>query len=238
MYFSREVANAPNTSDIYFTARPSTTLPFADPVPVVNVNSPEREGRPFLTPDELTLVLSSNRSGQLDILINARPSVTSVTPFGTPDSRNTMAVNAFGTEHADPSLSADGLRLFLTANTGPLGQLQLLIATRANVTSNFSTPTQIPGTVDNTHEQGDPTLYQDERLLVFSSFPVVGGDANLWYATRPTAADSFGPPTQIPGVNTDAIDFDPVLSGDGCEVYFASNRGGAGLHLFHAQVSR
>jgi Tol biopolymer transport system component len=235
MYFSRELGDA-NTSDIYVTIRPSTTQPFTAPTPYANLNSATRDGRAFLTPDEQTLVLATNRDGPLNIYINTR---VAPAPFGTPDGTYMAMVNAVGNDRTDPSLSPDRLRLYFSADTGLQGRLQLLIATRASATANFSTPSQIPGTLDNANHQGDPTLYSDEHLLLFSSFPTTGGDADVWYATRASAADSFGPPVRIPGVNTDNnSEFDAVLSADGCEVYFASNRRGGQYHLFHAKVTK
>ena len=234
MYFSREPGDA-NTSDIYFTARASIAQPFVTPTAYTNLNSTAREGRAFVTSDELTLVLSTNRDGPLNIYMNTRvaPAV-----FGTPDGTYMTMVNSVGTQRNDPSISADRLRLYLAADNGPAGKLQLLIATRSSVTENFSAPSVIPGTVDNANHQGDPTLYSGERLLVFSSFPLVVGNADVWYATRASATESFGPPVRIPAVNTGAVEFDPVLSADGCEVYFASTRRGGAFHLFHAQVTK
>lgn len=41
----------------------------------------------------------------------------------------------------------------------------------------------------------------------------------------------------IPTVNTPSNEIDPVLSQDGCELYFASDRDADGhYHLFHAAV--
>jgi len=61
------------------------------------------------------------------------------------------------------------------------------------------------------------------------------GAGNLWYATRASAAVDFGPPQLVPSVNSDLDDGDPVLSADGCELYFASNRAGK-YHLFRVRV--
>jgi Tol biopolymer transport system component len=42
----------------------------------------------------------------------------------------------------------------------------------------------------------------------------------------------------IPTVNGASNDGDPVLSADGCELYFASDRNGGKYHLFHAEIAK
>jgi hypothetical protein len=61
------------------------------------------------------------------------------------------------------------------------------------------------------------------------------GDIDLWYATRLTTNADFVIRGRIPMLNGTADDGDPVLSADGCELYFASARGGA-RHIWHADV--
>jgi hypothetical protein len=50
------------------------------------------------------------------------------------------------------------------------------------------------------------------------------GGTNLWYATRQDPTQDFGLPEPIPMVNSDRDDGDPMLSADGCELYFTSNQ--------------
>jgi hypothetical protein len=115
---------------------------------------------------------------------------------------------------------------------------------RASVADDFVAPALVPGTSSfNAPELANlagPTLYDDERLLLFSAFPQgAGAHSSLWYATRPSATASFGAPTQVPAVNAGGTDeLNPVLSADGCELYFSSTRNGGKLHIFHAQVTQ
>jgi hypothetical protein len=234
IYFSRELGG-PATSDIYLASRRSTADPFGEPAPVASLNSTEREGRVSLTPDELTLVLSTNRTGHLDIHMNTRGSDA---PFGAPDPTFMANVNSVGTLRADPFLTADRLRLYLAADSPLSGKLQLLVAARASSGADFAVPVLVPGIDDSGMNQSDPTLSRDELVLVYSAFPVVAGDADLWFATRPTATAAFGAPARLPTVNTAADEFDPALSADGCDLYFASTRNGGKFHIFHAQVTR
>ena len=235
MYFSRDQGTT-TSSDIFFASRASAIEPFGPPGPVANLNGSGHEGRVWLTPDELTLTISSERNApQIDIQMIQRNAGDS---FGSPDRTHLTMVNSVGTTRNDPFLSADGLRLYLSSNSGPAGRLQLLLATRSSTTADFGRPDLAPGIQDNGGNMADPTLYQDERVLVFSAFPPGSGNADLWYATRSSATGAFGAPIPIPGVNTAGIELDPVLGGDGCELYFASNRRAGKLHLFRAQLTR
>ena len=94
----------------------------------------------------------------------------------------------------------------------------------------------VPGVGGSASNQGDPALYQGEQLLLFSTFSA-STKGQLWYAWRSTPTGSFGNATQIP-VDTSSDEFDPVLGHDGCDLYFASNRGAGKFHLFHAVVTR
>ena len=235
MYFTRDQGLS-SSSDIVSTSRTAVTERFEPPQSLANLNSSGREGRVWLTPDELALVVSSERSGPLDIhMITRNPGQG----FGSPNRDHLAMVNAVGTHRDDPFLTADGLRLYFSADSGPAGKLQLLIATRATTGADFGAPELVPGTRDNGINLSDPTLYQDERVLLYSAAPQGTTNFDLYYATRSSATAEFGPPSLVPAVNTLGLELDPALSGDGCELYFASTRKGDGkLHVFRAQVAK
>ncbi|HMG57274.1 MAG TPA: hypothetical protein VK601_27430, partial [Kofleriaceae bacterium] len=64
LYFTRD-PGPQGMGDVYLASRGSTTEGFGVPAPVVNLNSPAHEHRAALSPDEQTLVLSTERSGAL-----------------------------------------------------------------------------------------------------------------------------------------------------------------------------
>jgi hypothetical protein len=49
---------------------------------------------------------------------------------------------------------------------------------------------------------------------------------DLLVAMRTTTTDAFSPPAQLAGVSTSTAEHDRVLSADGCELWFASDRVG------------
>lgn len=234
IYFSRDLT-PPLHGDVYFASRSASTGLFGAAMPVTNLNSPGQENRAWLTTDELTLALSTAHDGPLDIHMTTR---SAGQPFGSPSNTHLAAVNTTGTARFDPFLTDDLLRLYFSANTGPVNRFQMWIATRATASDDFGTPSLVPGFDEPSLNELVSALYQNERLLLFSSLPN-GATADLYYATRSSATDSFGPAARIPTVNTGSSETEPVLSADGCELYFVSDRdAGGGFHLFHARVTR
>jgi hypothetical protein len=234
MYFSRD-QGAPNTGDIFFASRGSTTQMFGAPAALPNLNSGGREGRVWLTPTELTLAISTERDGPLDIEMITRGDMGQI--FGSPNRDHLTMVNAVGTQRGDPFLTMDGLRLYLASDAGLAARFQLLIATRDSTSSDFKAPSVVPGFEADARNLADPTLYQDERLILFSTL-LATGDDDLWYATRANATDPFGKPVLIPSVNMPGSEVDPVLTSDGCELYFSSNQRAGRRHIFRAQVTK
>jgi hypothetical protein len=234
IYFSRDGVPLGH-GDIYLASRATPTGTFAAATPVVNLNSPNEEGRAWLTSDELAIALATAHDGSLDIHIDTRAAGA---PFATPVNTHLAMVNATGSLRLDPFLTEDLRRLYFSANTGPAGKLQLWIATRTAAGDDFGAPALVPGINDNSINELGPALYQDEQLLLFGSFPN-NATVDLYYATRSSGTGSFGRAVQIPAVNTPSSEIGPVLSHDGCELYFASDRGnGVNYHLFHATVAK
>jgi hypothetical protein len=235
LYFARRLVGASQTSDIYLTTRATADVPFADGDIVTNLSRANAEdGRPALSRDELTLALSGNLGGasKFTIRMIAR---NAGEVFGTPDFRHLAAVNsAANTDFYDPFLSADGLTLYLAPAAG--GAQRVMVATRADVNGDFAAPVDLAGIAGGGLD-ADPAVSIDGRVIVFSSTRAGGaGGVDIYYATRATATATFGTPVAMPVVNGSANDGDPMLSADGCTLYFASNRGGV-YRLYTATAS-
>ncbi len=244
LYFDRTPGQQ-GGADIYFAMRGSTAVDFTTASAVVNLDTSDNEGRTSLSGDEKLLVFSGNHNttqGTLQLFVSRRNAVTD--PFGSPampDQALVASVNTASDNYYDPFLSPDGLHLYVAPVLAGKPQ-QIMLATRM-AGQNFGPAAALP--VINSSTGGgdaDPALSPDERIIVFSSQRAAGtglGGTNLWYATRQSATDPFSAPQLIPGVNSSAMDGDPMLSADGCELYFASTRASDGkYHLFRAQIAR
>jgi Tol biopolymer transport system component len=229
LYFTRGAAEH---GDIFQASRQVASGAFSNVAKAVNLSTDSDDSRASLTPDEMMLALASNRrGGGVEILISRDGS-------GTPDGVHLDKVNEGGGDRFDPFLAANGTRLYF-APTQPSRQ-HLALATRASTNDDFSMPIELPGISDKSNPDADPAVSRDERILVYSSQRNGGGFTgfNLWYATRADVESNFSAPKPIPMVNSNQDDADPMLSADGCELYFASNKGATNdnYNLYFARV--
>lgn len=232
IYFSRDPSSLFH-GDVQLASRTSPTGTFTGAAPVTNFNTPNDEGRAWLTSNELAVALSTAHDGPLNIYMITRAAGD---PFGTPVNTHMAMVNAKGSMRFEPFLADDLLRLYFTADSGPASKWQIWVAARATASDDFGNPSLVID--DNSMNYFAPALYQNEQLLLFSSFPN-NQPVDLYYATRPGATGPFGTPVKIPTVNTPgASEGEAVLGPDGCELYFTSDRNAGHFHLFHAQVAK
>jgi len=241
LYFDRN-PGPHGGSDLFLATRTSLAVDFTTASALDNLDTGADEAHAALNGDETLLVLSRDNTSvaKFQIFVSTRSDVT--TPFPAPgpaDQALVATVNATPpADYFDPFLSADGFRLYLAPMVTGAAQ-EIRMATRA-AGQDFGAAAVVP-MINSGSGDAAPALSLDERIIVFSSQRPAGsglGRTNLWYATRQNATDSFSMPTLIPGVNNDADDGDPMLSGDGCTLYLASTRDGGNHHLFRAQVTR
>ena len=234
LYFA---SNRNVINEIFRAGRTSADLAFGPPLRLINLTvAAKQQDRASLTADERTLVLSSNRAGRFQIFVTVRPDTT--TDFGSPNQDHLAMVNAGNVDNFDPFISTDGRRLYLTTTLGGTAQSEIVVATRLDTSSDFSAPSDVAGTNVTGADSADPALSPDERVIVFSSNRGGGrGRLDLWYAVRPDTQHEFSPPVSIPTVNTEEDDADPMLSADGCELYFAARHDGD-HDLYVSRVAR
>jgi hypothetical protein len=228
------------TNDIFRSTRDDVSQPFDNAIRLDNLSTTtNNEDGASITADQTLLVLSrdSGPSGKAQILLT----VPAVAPndFPSPDTRLIGNVNENSADQRDPFLTADGLRLYLTVDPQGAALPRIEVAARTDRNAEFSSPQPVPG-INDLSINADPAVSVGELVLLFSSTRSGGsGLSDLWYARRQDANDPFGPPAPIPTVNSLAFENDPMLSADGCELYFSSTRG-AGLDhdLYVAHVVR
>jgi hypothetical protein len=79
------------------------------------------------------------------------------------------------------------------------------------------------------------TLTGDGKTIMFHSYRSPSlGNQDLFVSTRSSPQATFPTPAPLANVNSASTDADPVLSPDGLDLYFASNRAGSAYDVFHA----
>jgi hypothetical protein len=136
-------------------------------------------------------------------------------------------LDAGATDEGTPFLSFDGLSLYFYSTRpapGVAGDRDLWVATRSSPSADFSAPAVVPA-VNSADIEHLPRLTRDDLTLLFVS----GRDSpnafsNIWIAERASRSEDFGPPSELPGINTSVREEGFALSPDGLTLYFASNR--------------
>jgi hypothetical protein len=98
----------------------------------------------------------------------------------------------------------------------------------------FGTPQLVTGLRSDTDVVEDPALTFEETELYFVS-PTGATMNDIWVSRRTAVSDPWGPSTLVTELSSPQNDEDPEVSVDGLFMYFTSDRGGAGRHLYVSQ---
>jgi Tol biopolymer transport system component len=171
-----------------------------------------------LSPDEFTLY--SNQVTPPDIWVAHRSTLTGA--FGPPTFLTAQNSASFD---GNPTVSSDGLTLWLQSNRVANQGYHLYVTTRTSTLVEFGTP-GLAATVnaaDPTKNEYNPFVTTDGSELWFSSDRTGGvGGQDIWYAKW--TGNGFGPPTPVPELNASGEDWFPTLSADRLTIYFGSIR--------------
>jgi Tol biopolymer transport system component len=124
LYFDSDRAGGLGATDIY-VASAAAQGGFEALQAVPNVSSSKADKLPVVTPDELTMLLASDRGGSMDIYISRR--VSKALPFDVPTP--VTELNTSGDDY--PSwISPDGCRVLMFSDRGGSGPVQIYQASR------------------------------------------------------------------------------------------------------------
>jgi hypothetical protein len=222
---------------LYSTSRPNLASAFGPPTnaPFLNINSSINTGEPVISADGLTLFYATGGG-----VINDRIFTATRPTLGTAFGPGSIVPNVNFGDLTRPSwLSADGLRLYLSAR---VGDLDLYVATRPDLSSPFETPTDSVFTgVNTSFAELEATLTPDELNVFFTSNRPGGvGSDDIWWASRPNVTSAFGAALNLTALNSTASDRGPVFAGS--EIFFNSTRanpagGFNALDIYSAPIS-
>ena len=198
-------------------------------------NGPALDGCPFISRDERTLYMASNRPGGLggiDIWVARRSSPDD--PWGAPENLG-APVNSSANDFC-PTIDRNGHVLFFVSNrAGGCGGADIYVTRRRP--DGWDDPRNLGCDVNSSADEASPSPLPEPgsgKVLYFSSVRPGGfaadaagatvGDSDLYVSERHDGA--YGPPELVPRVNTAFEDGQPNVRRDGREIFFFSNRPG------------
>jgi hypothetical protein len=217
IYFaSTRISNTAGVADVFRTVRASATDAWGIPAPVTELNTNNNDENPGIAPDGLTMWLSSDRDGDLDIYVTTRASRGE--PWSTPV--RVPELSAPGDDlGSEPARSLVRMTLYRD------GPRNLYEARRPSPSSAWSAPQQI-AELNTANDDLSGFFVDDLEIWFTSNRPGGPGEHDLRRAIRSSLDEPFGAPVLIEGVNSPARDDDPWLSPDGRTLVFVSTRSG------------
>jgi hypothetical protein len=208
------------------------------------VNSPYADQHPALSPDGLSLYITSNRPGgfgDFDIYVSHRETVDE--DWGPPENLGPVINTEF--EDSVPNISADGHFLYFTSKRpGGFGGEDVWVSFRKNASDDFAwePPVNLGSGVNTKRDEGGPTIFSDRREAVTTLYftRCVGdpqlcsfGDPNQrWdiFASALNDDGTFGMAVPVPELNSGYRDTRTAIRNDGLEMLITSSRpGGFGM---------
>lgn len=208
-----------NAEDI-IVGRRATTMDAWVLGTVQALNSGGLDTSAHVTADGLGIYFASDRQGNLDLYFSSRSSRTA--PWSPP-----VRIGEVSTVSAENGASVDpAQRRLVWCVAGPQGDEAIFASERATTSDPWGAPTYIaaldaPGADDcDPMEVGSSTMY-------FASYRNNAAGADIFVATRSSAAATYGTPTLVDEVSDPiAHDRDPWVSPDHRVLVFASDRDG------------
>jgi Tol biopolymer transport system component len=195
-----------------------------------SINSPAVDGCASVSPDGLTMVFNSNRTGNFDLYVATRLSTSDGfgAPTRLPEPVNTSANEACAT-------IANGHRIYFSSD-GDDPAYDIYVTKLGqdgwSEPENLGTNINRPGWLDET-----PDFYEDEasnEVMVFSSRQPSGAEGKIYQSIN------GGPATLVPGgPHSSASDNRPSITSDGLTIFWDSTRSGGlgGPDLYYATRS-
>ena len=201
------------------------------------INSSNHELAANISVDGLSLFLTSQRSGGFgsdDIWVITRATIND--PWSEPVNLGPTVNSSYPDGY--PSISADGLTLYFSANNRPGGPggSDIWMMTRATKSDFWNKPVNLGSPVNSAGREFTESISADGLSLYFGSDRSGGsGSDDLWVTTRATINDPWSEPVNLgPTINSSFKDCGPSISSDGSALFFESERPGG--HVIYKDI--
>lgn len=209
---------------------------FGEPVLIegANINTPEQEGSPRLSDDELTLYFSAVRSAVDGPTSNVY--VATRAAFGMPfgNVKKVAGVNTDDHDEYAPNITPDGLTIFFERQSlAPPYDNDFWTATRTNPTQTFGGAAPLAGFNTGAYE-GKLFVPESANEVYFAR--QLGVQADIFFAK---IVNGVYVSNKIEEIASPQNDYQAVVSRDGLTMYFSSARplpdaGGNDLNIFRS----
>ena len=217
IYFDSKRDGGLGKEDVWRATRASTTEPWSDVKPAIELNTDERETGIALAGDGLEIWFSSNRtesSGGLDVFHATRTSRTA-----TWSAVDRIAELSTSGDDLVSAVADSNRTMLLARRSTDSDDYDLFVATRPVATDPWGDATPI-AELDTDAEESDGFLAEAGRNVLFTR------SKDLWFAEREAVALPFGGPVRVDALNSSKDDRDPWATDDLRYVVFSSNRSG------------
>ena len=221
----------PLQEDIYLAKRSSTTAPWETAHDLgAPVTSDQNEGAQSMDSDAkrmyFTRCSGPCRLYYTDRLPNGHWGEPQVLP---------SPINLKGVSSKQPSISPDGRTLYFASNRkGGYGGYDIWCSTR-DESGKWAVPVNLGPNINTFADEQSPFIHFDNHTLYFASNGHPGlGDLDLFVARRSRNDTAWGSPRNLGfPINTPSTDMGLIVSADGHEAYYASNRNASnGLDIY------
>jgi Tol biopolymer transport system component len=201
---------------------------WAEPKPIVELNTANEEAQATMTTDQLEICFQSDRPGGVggaDIWCARRSS--RAMPFDPPVVETTLSSTS--TDWM-PALSGDGAEIFFSSDrSGGAGSFDLYRAEWVPAAGAFGPPTRVAELSSAAWDSG-PSLSGDALTLYFDSNRLdTTQPGNIYVATRPDRTHSFDAPVLVAALASSYGSGEPGPSPDLAMMTFCSGRPGGGF---------
>lgn len=165
LYFFSARFGGTGNRDLYVATRASTAVQFGAVTELSSVDSSQRDDRPWLSADELTLYFCSQRASSTDDLWRATRAART-DPFGAPAPVTELNSSA---HDAGICLTPDAkVALFASSRPGGPGGMDIYRAARASTSDPFSSP-ELVAALNSSADDFDVQLSPDGQEVFFVS---------------------------------------------------------------------
>ena len=197
------------------------TKSFGTPMSLPGIDGSGDQTWGWFSPDELTIYYVAEVPGKAISNVYAAQRASIGDAFGS--GTRLAGVMSDTEDTSTPKVTADGLTLFVTADTAS-GSDRIFVATRSTAVADFGTPSLVAAINSTGADDSDPWINADATVMYLASVRTGSVMFDLYTATRSSPTGTFTTPVPITELESGDVDDVPVASADGLEIFFASNR--------------